>query len=279
MNNLFSLSSLPMCRCWPLPFFRLRPFNATAERMPQTVARFCLLTLLLVNARVELAALQTAAMTDSDLSAKRPSFGQLRKLSFKGGNGRYELNGTELSRVSKESVILCTVDQSIKVRVTFLSTVLVSGGEPIYKNDSGLLKDWAENVPRVEEILKRQDKIGSLKLITYDLVKSKDHKDPKLQEQLTLLWTTDPMEIRNIGHTGFGSLISLSQPVADIQYRSPNGVPDRLFSKMFLQILYVLDGARPIMLGALGIFSKASGEYEFYSVPRFLLNQIVIDAP
>jgi hypothetical protein len=59
-------------------------------------------------------------------SPKKLSFGNLKKLTFKGGNGEYTLNGFVLSKVDSETINLATANNAFRVRVTLLSTVLVS---------------------------------------------------------------------------------------------------------------------------------------------------------
>src|SRR5260221_13588192 len=95
------------------------------------VLRLYALALLLVNAKAEPAAAQRFPDGDSGSAFKKLSFGNLRKLSLKGGNGNYTLNGVKLRGVSSESVEIATVDQSYKVRSTFFKTVLISKSRPV----------------------------------------------------------------------------------------------------------------------------------------------------
>jgi hypothetical protein len=67
------------------------------------------------------------------------SFGNLRKLNFKGGSGHYTLNNVELVRVSSDAVDLSTADQSFRVRATLLGTVLISKSRPANAENQDLL--------------------------------------------------------------------------------------------------------------------------------------------
>jgi hypothetical protein len=64
--------------------------------------------------------------------------------------------------------------------------------------------------------------------------------------------------------------------LVDVQYRGIKGVAKQLVGKIILQILYIRDQGHPATLGAFVIVSKPSGDFEFYLVPRSLLDQIVI---
>ena len=225
--------------------------------------------------------------------AGKLSFGNLRKLNLEGGAGRYTLNGVELVKLDDRPMLLSDAEQRIKVRATFLETVKVSGGEAVYGSKKALVEDWAKRIPVVAEILKKKDSTGSLKPVVYDLLEPENRKDFKLQEELVLLWSADRMKVGRIGDTtlmppasfpirieGDISLmtpIQFSDRVVDVQYRGRNGGTDSLIPKIILQILYIRDGLKRILLGGFVIVSKSDGEFEFYLVPKTLLDEIVID--
>jgi hypothetical protein len=206
-------------------------------------------------------------------------FGSLPKLSLVKRVGRLTLNGVGLEKVTSGSIDLVSPDQDFRVRATFLKTVVVANGEAMDSRQQDLIKNWSESIPMVAEILKRQDGAGSLKPVIYDLIGSRDRRGIQFQEQLTLLCSNDPTDEKKIGHSGFGPLLDFSEPLADVQYRSPDREAGRLPSKTFLQILYLRENCRSAAVGAFVIVSKPSGDYEFYSVPTSLLNQLVIDVP
>lgn len=207
---------------------------------------------------------------------KRHLFGNLRRLNFVIKNGHYILNDIALERMSGDSVEFATGDQSCEVRVVFLETVLVSKGEPVSPSNRDLLTKWSESIPLVSDILRQKDALGSLKPLVYTLIVPKGRKDLQLREQLTLLWSADPVDQTEVGHTGFGPTMQFSQQLIDVQYRDISVPTDHLISKVNLQILYVQHGRRWMTLGAFVIASKSSGDYEFYVVPSSLLDRIVI---
>jgi hypothetical protein len=207
---------------------------------------------------------------------KRHLFGNLRRLNFAVKNGHYILNDIALERVSGHSVEFATGDQSCKVRVAFLETVLVSNGEPVGPSNRNLLAKWSESIPLVSEILKRKDAFGSLKSLIYTLIAPEGRKGLQLREQLTLLWSADPADKAAVGHTGFGLPMQLAGQLSDVQYRNLSVSLDHSISKIMLQILYIQDGRRWKTLGSFVIGSKPNGDYEFYIVPRSLLDQIVV---
>src|SRR5262249_36878333 len=88
--------------------------------------------------------------------------------------------------------------------------------------------------------------------------------------------SADPADKAAVGHTGFGSPMQLAGQLGDVQYRDLSVAPSTSISKIVLQILYIRADARWKTLGAFVIASKADGEYEFYLVPRNLIDQIVI---
>lgn len=206
-----------------------------------------------------------------------PAFGQLRSLEFRGGNGHYAINGSQLPRVTANSIDLESADHAYKVRASFLKTIAISQGQPVDSADKELLDAWARQIPRVGAILKQKDPSGSLKPIAYDLVAPKERKDLELREELTLLWSADPLEAKRIGATGLGPEMSFFEQLIDVQYRTPRAPTDRFTGKAFLQILFLQDAGRPILLGGFVIVSKPSGEYEFYLVPQGLLRGILIE--
>lgn len=204
-------------------------------------------------------------------------FGQLRQMEFRGGNGHYALNGSQLPRIAVNSIDLESADHVYQIRASFLKTIAVSQGQPVDNTDKGLLDAWAKQIPLIGAILKQKDSIGSLKPIAYDLVAPKERKDLELREELTLLWSADPEEAQRTGATGLGHKMRFFKQLIDVQYRGPKVPADRLIGKAFLQILFLEDGARPILLGGFVIVSKPSGEYEFYLVPQSLLRNILIE--
>lgn len=225
---------------------------------------------------------------------KKLAFGNLRKLHLEGGAGRYTLNGVELPKLSDKPLLLSDAEQKIKVKATFLETVKVSGGEAVYDNKKALVEGWAKRISVIAQILKKKDSTGALKPVLYDLLAPENRKDLMLQEELVLLWSSDRMTIGKIGDTslmppatfpiqveGDTSLmtpIPFSDQIADVQYRGMNGGLNTLTPKIILQILYIRNQGKPILLGGFVIASKADGDFEFYLVPRNLLEQIVIDA-
>jgi hypothetical protein len=247
--------------------------------------------LLAVESRPALAAQQPPAQPVS--AHTRLAFGNLRKLNLTGGTGRYLLNGVELSKLDDKPLLLTDSERKIKVRATFLETVKVSGGEAVYGSKKALVEGWAKRFPIVSEILKKRDSIGSLKPVVYDLLAPDNRKDLKLQEELVLLWSADRMKIGRIGDTtlmppasfpirieGDTSLmtpIPFSDQIVDVQYRGMNGGTDLLISKIILQILYIRDQGRHILLGAFLIVSKSDGEFEFHLVSKDFLEQTLID--
>ena len=209
--------------------------------------------------------------------ADKPSSGNLRKLTFEGGSGQYVLNGAKLPRISADAICLNTADLSHTICITFFETVLISKGKPIDTRKKDLVSKWSEDIPLVAKILKQQDAIASLKPLAYALIAPRDGKGLHLREQLTLLWSANPADTKKIGHTGFGPAMQLSEPIVDVQYRALSAPAERLIGKIMLQILYVQDGGEWMTLGAFVIVSKPNGDYEFYLVPRDLLDQIVIE--
>jgi hypothetical protein len=207
---------------------------------------------------------------------KKLSFGNLRKLNFKGGNGRYTLNDVELPLVSSDAVDLATANQCFRVRATFLKTVLISKSRPVNTDNQDVLRAWAQEIPLVAHILAEQDVLGSMKPVVYDLIEPKGKKDLQLQEELVLLWSADPSDDRKIGDTQLRPAMPFPGQLVDVQYRGIKGAAKQLVGKIILQILYIRDQGHPATLGAFVIISKPSGDYEFYLVPRSLLDQIVI---
>jgi hypothetical protein len=207
---------------------------------------------------------------------KKLSFGNLRKLVLKGENERYVLNGVDLPRITSDSLEMSTADQVCRVRVTFLPTVLVSKSRPVSISDKNLLANWEQRIPLVAHILKEGDAIGSMKPIAYDLIKARDGRNLNVQEEVALLWSTDPADDSNIGETRLFPPTPFRDQIIDVQYRGIKEPGKRMVGKIMLQILFLRIQDRPVTLGAFLIVSKPSGEYEFYSVPRTLLDLIVI---
>jgi len=207
---------------------------------------------------------------------KRLSFGNLRKLNLKGGNGHYTLNGVEIPRVSSETVELTTADQAVHVKATFLKAILVSKSRPVNTNNQEMLSNWTQQIPLVSHILAEQDSLGSMKPILYDLLEPKGKTDLQWQEELVLLWSADPADESKLGDTQLKPAMPFPGQAVDVQYRGIREPANQLIGKIILQILYIRDQGHPATLGAFVIVSKPNGDYEFYLVPRSLLNQIVI---
>src|SRR5262249_1257005 len=129
------------------------------------------------------------------------SFGNLRKLTLKGGNGRYTLNDYELPKVTSESTDFATKDHAFRVQVTFLKTVLISQTRPVNASNQDPLQNWARQIPVVAQILKTRDSIGSMKPVVYELREPKGRQNVKLQEELVMLWSADPADRSKIGLT------------------------------------------------------------------------------
>lgn len=238
--------------------------------------RICSLATLL-SASVALPAVAEAFPQIPIEYVKKLSFGNLRKLYLKGGNGHYTLNDYTLPRVVSDSIELATKDQSFRVRATFLNTVLVAKSRPVNAKNTGLLQGWAQQIPLVAEILEQKDAIGSMKPVVYDLLEPSGRKDLKLQEELVLLWSADPADSAKIGLTSLMPLKPFPGHLVDVQYRGLKKSAERLVGKIILQILYIREENRPaIVLGGFVIISKPSGEYEFYGVPQSLLDRILI---
>lgn len=208
---------------------------------------------------------------------KKLSFGNLRKLYLKGGNGEYSLNDCPLPRVVSDSIELATKDQSFRVRATFLATVLVAKSHPVNAKNTGLLQGWAQRIPVVAEILGQKDAVGSMKPVVYDLLSPSGRKDLELQEELVLLWSASPADNSKIGLTSLLPPKPFPGQLVDVQYRGLKKSAEHLVGKIVLQILYIREEHRPaVVLGGFVIVSKPSGEYEFYGVPQNLLDRILL---
>jgi hypothetical protein len=207
---------------------------------------------------------------------KKLSFGNLRKLNLKGGNGQYTLNGAEIPRVSSDTVELTTADQAVRVKATFLKTVLVSKSRPVNADNQETIRNWRQQIPLVCHILAEQDSLGSMKPIFYDLLEPRGKTDLEWQEELVLLWSADPTDESKIGDTQLRPVMPFPGQAVDVQYRGLKEPAKQFIGKIILQILYIRDRGAPATLGAFVIVSKPSGDYEFYLVPRSLLNKIVI---
>jgi hypothetical protein len=207
---------------------------------------------------------------------KKLSFGNLRKLNLKGGNGHYTLNGVEIPHISSDTVELTTANQAVRIKATFLETILVSKSRPVNADNQEMLQNWAQQIPLVRHILAEQDLLGSMNPILYDLLEPKGKTDLQWQEELVLLWSANPSDDSKIGDTQLRPAMPFPGQAVDVQYRGIREPANQLIGKVILQILYVRDRGRPATLGAFVIVSKPSGDYEFYFVPRSLLDQIVI---
>ena len=111
---------------------------------------------------------------------------------------------------------------------------------------------------------------------SYDLIRPKGKTDLEWQEELVLLWSSDPADESKIGDTQLRPPMPFPGHAVDVQYRGISGPANQLIGKIILQILYIRDQGHPETLGALVIVSKPNGDYEFHLVPRTLLDQIVI---
>jgi hypothetical protein len=220
---------------------------------------------------------KTITLNRSSGQSRRHLSGNLRDLAFSIKNGQYTLNNVALERAARDSVEFSTQNQPYRVRVDFQATVLVSRGKSADIRNQESVEKWAQTVPLVSEILKLRDERGALKPILYTLLSPKNPRNIQIREQLTLLWSADPVEKENVGQTGFGPPMQLSEQIIDVQYRSlANSPTDYAISKIMLQVLYIHDDGPWMTLGALVISSSPNGDYEFYIVPRHLLDQIVI---
>ena len=238
-------------------------------------ARTCWVAILLFAGMASCLAAEEIARIESE-HIKKFSFGNLRKLNLKGSNGRYTLNGVELPRMSSDTVELTTADQAVHVKATLLKTVLVSKSRPVNVDNQETLQNWTQKIPLVRHILSEQDSLGSMKPILYDLLKPKEKTDLQWQEELVLLWSADPADDSKIGDTQLRPAMPFPGQAVDVQYRGIKGPTKQLIGKIILQILFIRDQGYPATLGAFVIVSKPSGDYEFYLVPRSLLDQIVI---
>jgi hypothetical protein len=235
-----------------------------------------------------------AAYKHSNPTRKELSFGNLRKLYLEGGTGGYTLNGVALAEVFDEPLYLSTVREGFKVKVTFLETVLVSRGKPVISSKRAVVHDWTKRIPLVAQILKKQDSIGSVKPVVYDLIEARGRTDLRLQEELVFLWSPDPTKRSQIretpllppspvpievkGDTALMASTPFSTRVIDVQYRGLQGGVDSLIGKVILQILYIRDRSKHLLLGGFVIVSRPDGEYEFYLVPIGLLKDVIIEA-
>ena len=202
------------------------------------------LALLLLMSNLNLTAADKYSGSKPQYTKKKLSFGNLRKLSFEGGAGRYTLNGVDLPELSKDSTLLNAASQSIKVRATFLPNVLVALGQPVNDSDSALLHHWRTEIPLVSDILKKHDSFGSVKPVIYDLTEPKDRKDLKLQEELVVLWSADPLKRSKTGDTTLMPPMSFPGQVIDVQYRGLKGGANQLIGKIILQILYIREKSK-----------------------------------
>jgi len=169
-------------------------------------------------------------------------------------------------------------DGIYKVRVSLLKTVPVSRGAPADPADKGLVEKWVHYVPLIKEILGKQDAIGSLKPVAYDLLAPTEREGIGLLEEVLLLWSADPAETQKLGVAALHPPLPFREQIIDVQYRGLSGDVQRLHGKAMLQILFLQDHREHFLLGGFVIVSKASGDFEFYLVPRPVLDQIVVGA-
>jgi hypothetical protein len=156
---------------------------------------------------------------------------------------------------------------------------MISESRPRDSRNDALLQRWVKDIPLVSQILRAQDSIGSLKPVAYSLIEPKGRKDLQLQEELVYLWSSDPDDSGKIGNTSLLPPLDFSSPLTDVQYRGIKTPTGKLLGKIILQILYIKDHLRPVMLGGFVIVSKPDGQYEFYVVPRIVLDRTVIETP
>jgi len=220
----------------------------------------------------------SVAATDAALTDQKPVFGKLSKVSLSGGDGHYVLNGSDLLPVNSSSVDVQTRDGIYKVRVSLLKTVPVSRGLPSDPSDKGLVEKWLHYVPLIRDVLGKQDAIGSLKPVAYDLLAPKDKEGIELREEVLLLWSADPAEMQKAGVTTLHSPLPFQEQIIDVQYRGLSGDVQQLHGKAMLQILFLKGHEEHFLLGGFVIVSKANGAFEFYLVPRPVLDQIVVGA-
>ena len=218
----------------------------------------------------------SVAAADAALTDQKPVFGKLGKVSISGGDGHYVLNGSDLLPVNSSSVDMQTRDGIYKVRVSLLKTVSVSKGLPADPADKGLVEKWVHYVPLIQEILGKEDAIGSLKPVAYDLLAPKEKKGIELREEVLLLWSADPAETQKLGVATLHPPLPFREQIIDVQYRGLSGDVQQLHGKAMLQVLFLQDHGEHFLLGGFVIVSKASGDFEFYLVPRPVLDQIVV---
>lgn len=247
-----------------------------SERKARIVIVFSL-ALFVLQSKGPLAAAVRTPDIKPKYMRKKLSFGNLRKLNFEGGAGQYTLNGIHLPRVLADSISMNTADESINVRATFLPRVLVALGQAVNGRDKTLLSQWRIKIPLVSNILKKHDSFGSVEPVIYDLIEPKDRKDLKLQEELVVLWSADPLKRSKIGDTTLMPPMSFPGQVIDVQYRGLKGGANQLIGKIILQILYIREKSKHFLLGGFVIVSKPNGDYEFYVVPTELLKLIIVE--
>lgn len=247
------------------------------QAKPVKISPFWALGVFLLGANLSPTAAAKSPDTKPHYTRKKMSFGNLRKLTLEGGHGHYILNNVELLEVSTQSVDLSTADQAFKVRVTLLKSILVSLGQAADVSNKSLLQSWKERIPLVSKILQKHDSFGSIKPLIYDLIEPKGRSDLGLQEELIVLWSADPLKRSKIGDTTLMPPMSFPGQVVDVQYRGLKGGVDQLIGKIVLQILYIRETSKHFLLGGFVIVSRPNGDYEFYLVPRGLLQSIVIE--
>jgi len=215
-------------------------------------------------------------LSPAQTSSHEPSVGALRKLSLDGGEGHYKLNGVALPRVLSDKVYLNTPDGAYQVSITFGETVQVARGKPVDPKSSALLESWAQRVPLVAKILKDQDEMGTLTLLLYDLIEPSGAASLQIQEEIVFLRSSDPDDEKLIGVPNVRPPSPFPGRIVDLQYRGLEK-PGPFFSKAALQIVYVRSESSRFLMGGFLIVSKSDGGYEFYLVPRSVLNRIVIE--
>ena len=206
------------------------------------------------------------------------SFGNLRNLALDQVDHGYTLNGVALPKVSSDSVFLSSSDMAYRVRASFLKTVRAFPATPMDKEDLPLLDNWAKTIPLVGRTLNTHDAIFSVKIVAYDLLSPPARQDLQFQEEVVVLWNANPDGPSRSGDISLYPPVPFLNQLVDVQYRGLPRAADRLFGKIVLQILYIRDHEEHFLLGGFVIVSKANGDFEFYLIPRPVLDQIVVGA-
>ena len=208
----------------------------------------------------------------------QPHFGNLSNLTFDSSDHRSALNGFWLPLISSPSVQVQGGTTDYKARITFLKTIRLSQGKSQDAADRALLDNWIQSIPLVAQTLKKQDWIASLEPVIYDLLESKVREGLELQEAIATLWTDNPADAADIGNPRvFPPVKFIDNQLVDIQYRGLKNAANQLFTKLVLQVLYILDHKHRVRIGAFLIVSRPDGSFQFYLIPDVLLADIIAD--